>query len=320
MFSISSRPSCALPTLESRRTLLILARNAGWAAALLDDVPGALWNRALLEAARPPIGFVLPDLVRVVVAIDPAASSGEDSDETGIIVAGKDKQSRGYVLADLSGRYTPIEWARIAVAAYKAHGADRVVAEVNNGGEMVENTLRVDNLAYTAVHATRGKVVRAEPVSALYEPEVYEFSDQVFRLIKAGYIKAGSVGFSPLKFSFAEDSDRAFGIDFHEQELLEFSVVPVPANANALVQAAVKSLAVRGTALAERPEAQLGTMSFAGTGAQRAAQLAMTTRHARHARAAQALDLAIAFADSDTVEGRRRIVRAHRRYIELTSR
>jgi phage terminase large subunit-like protein len=140
-------------------------------AELLDDVPGAMWNRALLEAARPPIGFVLPDLVRVGVAIDPAASSGEDSDETGIIVAGKDKQSRGYVLGDLSGRYTPIEWARIAVAAYKAHGADRIVAEVNNGGEMVENTLRVvdDNLAYTAVHATRGKVVRAEPVSALYE-------------------------------------------------------------------------------------------------------------------------------------------------------
>jgi phage terminase large subunit-like protein len=140
-------------------------------AELLDDVPGALWNRALIEAARPPIGFVLPDLVRVVVAIDPAVSSGEDSDETGIIVVGKDKLSRGYVLADLSGRYTPIEWARIAVTAYKAHGADRVVAEVNNGGEMVEATLRVvdDNIAYTAVHATRGKVVRAEPVSALYE-------------------------------------------------------------------------------------------------------------------------------------------------------
>jgi phage terminase large subunit-like protein len=140
-------------------------------AELLDDVPGALWTRALIEAARPPIGFVLPDLVRVVVAIDPAVNSGEDADETGIIVAGKDKLSRGYVLADLSGRYTPIEWAKIAVSAYKAYGADRVVAEVNNGGEMVEATLRVvdDNLAYTAVHATRGKVVRAEPVSALYE-------------------------------------------------------------------------------------------------------------------------------------------------------
>jgi len=127
--------------------------------------------RALIEAARPPMGFVMPDLVRVVVAIDPAASSGEDADETGIIVAGKDKDSRGYVLADLSGHHTPIEWARIAVAAYKSHGADRIVAEVNNGGEMVEATLRVvdDNVAYTAVHATRGKVVRAEPVAALYE-------------------------------------------------------------------------------------------------------------------------------------------------------
>jgi hypothetical protein len=109
--------------------------------------------------------------MRVVVAIDPAVSSGEDSDETGIIVAGKDKNSKGYVLADLSGRYTPIEWARIAVAAYKNHGADRIVAEVNNGGDLVEAQMRVvdDNVAYTAVHATRGKMVRAEPVSALYE-------------------------------------------------------------------------------------------------------------------------------------------------------
>ena len=140
-------------------------------AELLDDVSGALWSRALIEAARPPRGFVMPDLVRVVVAIDPAASSGEDADETGIIVAGKDKDGRGYVLADLSGHHTPIEWARIVVAAYKRHGADRIVAEVNNGGEMVEATLRVvdDNVAYTAVHATRGKVVRAEPVAALYE-------------------------------------------------------------------------------------------------------------------------------------------------------
>jgi HK97 family phage prohead protease len=96
------------------------------------------------------------------------------------------------------------------------------------------------------------------------EPEVYEFSDQVFRLIKAGYIKAGSVGFSPLKFSFAEDSNRPFGIDFQEQELLEFSVVPVPANQNALVQAAVKSLAARGVALAERPTPAPSVMSYAG--------------------------------------------------------
>ena len=77
-------------------------------------------TRALIEAARAPMGFVLPDLVRIAVAIDPAATSGEDADETGIIVAGKDKEGRGYVLADLSGHHTPIEWARIAVAPIRA--------------------------------------------------------------------------------------------------------------------------------------------------------------------------------------------------------
>ena len=112
-------------------------------AELLDDVPGALWSRALIEAARPPMGFVMPDLVRVVVAIDPAASSGEDADETGIIVAGKDANGHGYVLADQSARYAPTEWARTAIALYRQHKADRIVAEVNNGGDMVESTIRM---------------------------------------------------------------------------------------------------------------------------------------------------------------------------------
>ena len=94
-------------------------------AELLDDMPGALWTRALIEAARAPMGFQLPDLVRIVVAIDPAASSSEDSNETGIIVAGKDAEGRGYVLADLSGRYPPTEWAKVAIAAYRAHRAPR---------------------------------------------------------------------------------------------------------------------------------------------------------------------------------------------------
>jgi hypothetical protein len=112
-----------------------------------------------------------PDLARVVVAIDPAASSHEGSDETGIIVAGRDDRGHGYVLADLSGKYQPHDWAKIAITAYRQHGADRIVAEVNNGGEMVEATLRtIDaNVPFTAVHASRGKFARAEPVSALYE-------------------------------------------------------------------------------------------------------------------------------------------------------
>jgi phage terminase large subunit-like protein len=84
---------------------------------------------------------------------------------------GKDKNGHGYVLADISGRYPPTEWARLAITAYATHGADRIVAEVNNGGDMVGATLRMvdPNVAFTAVRASRGKVVRAEPVAALYQ-------------------------------------------------------------------------------------------------------------------------------------------------------
>ncbi len=137
-------------------------------AEILDDVPGALWSRGIIEATR---SRTAPTLVRVVVAIDPAATSTEGADETGIIVAGKDAQGRGWVLADASGRYQPTEWARTAVSAYHAHAADRIVAEVNNGGEMVEATLRMidRNVPFTAVRASRGKLARAEPVAALYE-------------------------------------------------------------------------------------------------------------------------------------------------------
>ncbi|HKS88744.1 MAG TPA: terminase family protein [Stellaceae bacterium] len=137
-------------------------------AEILDDLPGALWQRALIEAART---GAAPETIRVVVAIDPAAASGADADETGIVVAGRDARGHGYVLADTSGRYAPAEWARTALAAYRAHCADRIVAEVNNGGDMVEATLRMidPNVPFSAVHASRGKAVRAEPVAALYE-------------------------------------------------------------------------------------------------------------------------------------------------------
>jgi phage terminase large subunit-like protein len=137
-------------------------------AEILDEVPGGLWSRGVVEAARVRSA---PSLVRIVVSIDPAATSGEGADETGIIVAGKDERGHAWVLADISGRYQPIEWAKAAIAAYRAHNADRIVAEINNGGEMVEATLRVidPNLAFAPVHASRGKIVRAEPVAALYE-------------------------------------------------------------------------------------------------------------------------------------------------------
>ncbi len=133
-------------------------------AEMLEDVPGALWKRSLINYAK------APDMQRVVVAIDPAATSNEGSDETGIIVAGKGIDGKGYVLADRSARVSPDSWAHRAVQAYDDFKADRVIGEVNNGGEMVYLTIStVRNVPYKAVHASRGKQARAEPVAALYE-------------------------------------------------------------------------------------------------------------------------------------------------------
>lgn len=139
-------------------------------AELLDDVPGALWTRALIDELRVTPKQV-PELIRVVVAIDPPASSGEDADEAGIVCVGLGIDGHCYVLEDASKIAKPHEWATEAIAVYNARKADRIVAEVNNGGEMVENTIRVlePNISYKAVHASRGKAVRAEPISTLYE-------------------------------------------------------------------------------------------------------------------------------------------------------
>lgn len=136
-------------------------------AELLEDTPGALWTRDMLDAAHQPI----PESGRIVIGIDPAVTSGEDSDETGIIVAASLPDGRFAVLEDLSGRFSPHAWASKAVTAYHRLKADRVVAEVNNGGDMVEATIRsVDpDVAFTAVRASRRKRVRAEPIAALYE-------------------------------------------------------------------------------------------------------------------------------------------------------
>lgn len=138
-------------------------------AEILQDVLGSLWQRDQIEADRV---SKIPDLVRIVVAIDPPVTSGDNADECGIIVAGIDKDKNGYVLADLSSQgKTPLEWCRDAVKAYYEWEADRIVAEVNQGGEMIETLLRQVNskVSYKAVRATRGKVIRAEPVAALYE-------------------------------------------------------------------------------------------------------------------------------------------------------
>ena len=136
---------------------------------ILTDKPGALWTLTGLERTR--AGETLPDMQRIVVAVDPPVSSKEGADECGIVVAGLGSDGHGYVLADESERgLDPRQWAEKAIAAYVVHGADRIVAEANQGGEMVSTVLRqVDgNVPVKLVHATRGKYLRAEPVSALY--------------------------------------------------------------------------------------------------------------------------------------------------------
>ena len=146
-------------------------------AEILDDVAGALWHREQLDAlrvqSRPPV------FERAVVAIDPAVSNNEGSDETGIVVAalarcgckGNGADLHAFVLDDLSGKWSPDAWARKAIGAYRTLPADRIVAEVNNGGALVEVNLRtVDpHASYRAVHAAQGKRTRAEPIAALYE-------------------------------------------------------------------------------------------------------------------------------------------------------
>lgn len=136
---------------------------------ILEDVPGALWRRMLIEYLR--VATVPPVLKRIVVAIDPSATSAEGSDEAGVTVTGIDNMDHGYLLEDCSLRGTPNQWASAAIIAYHRWKADKIVAEVNNGGEMVGQVIRnIDpTVAYKAVTATRGKQTRAEPVATLYE-------------------------------------------------------------------------------------------------------------------------------------------------------
>ena len=137
-------------------------------AEILGDLPGALWSMASLDAYRV---RQAPDMGRVVVSVDPAVTNTETSDEHGIIVAGISADQRGIVLEDASISGSPMEWARRAVSLYRSWGADGIVVEVNQGGDMVAHTLRtIDaNVNIIEVRASRGKHVRAEPIAALYE-------------------------------------------------------------------------------------------------------------------------------------------------------
>ena len=142
-------------------------------AEILDDIPGALWQRSNIDTNR--VNEAPLDMERVIVAVDPAASSEQGSDENGIVVVGMARNAEGYqegyVLEDASLRGTPEEWAKVAVHMYRKWSADKIVAEKNQGGEMVASVLRSVDRSITPklVHASRGKIIRAEPISSLYE-------------------------------------------------------------------------------------------------------------------------------------------------------
>ncbi len=140
-------------------------------AEVLAEAEGALWSRALLDRCR--VAEAPKYLVRVVVSVDPSGGAKATNAECGIVVAGRDQDGHGYVLADVSARLSPERWAARAVAMYEQFKADRIVCEQNYGGQMVESTIRMVSRSTPVkmIQASRGKQQRAEPVCALYEQQ-----------------------------------------------------------------------------------------------------------------------------------------------------
>lgn len=217
LLKTSSTVQTSAPTEANRANLAesflheVEARYAGTrlgrqelAGELLEDAEGALWTRAQLEAARQE---VLPQMDRIVVAVDPPVSGHAGSDECGIIVVGASTQGpvqgwRACVLDDVSLRAaSPDSWARVALTAMETWGADRLVAEVNQGGDLVQSVInQIDPMVpYKAVRASRGKVARAEPVAALYEQGrvthmagLAQLEDQMCEMTQQGFVGKGS--------------------------------------------------------------------------------------------------------------------------------
>jgi PBSX family phage terminase large subunit len=135
------------------------------------DSEHALWQWEMIDNNRlDESPFRQNEYDRIVVAIDPAVTSNKNSDETGIMVTASEGR-KGYVLEDVSGRYSPNEWANKAIAMYNKYDASRIIGEVNNGGDMIESTIKNQdaNVSYKSVRASRGKKIRAEPIASLYE-------------------------------------------------------------------------------------------------------------------------------------------------------
>ena len=183
----------------------------------LEDAEGLLWNRAIIAKA---FIDVAPKLKRIVVAIDPAVTATSESDETGIIVCATDYNDKGYILEDLSGKYSPNEWAIIAVKAVDRWNADCIVAEKNQGGDMVESVLRSQGAKNRVklVTATKGKFVRAEPIYSLYE------QNRIFHVGNLSILESQMVTFNPDK---GKSPDRVDALVWGLTELMINNKNPV---------------------------------------------------------------------------------------------
>lgn len=200
----TDNPHLPSATLARYAALPTRQRQRFYEGKYLSEVPGALWPLDTTEALR--VGE-RPELTRIVVAIDPSGSDGTGGDSQGIVAAGLGVDGHAYLLSDDSCRFSPEGWARRAVGVYHREAADLIVAEVNYGGAMVESTIRTadNNVPVKLVTASRGKHIRAEPVSALYEqgkvhhvcpagePNPFaELEEQMGMMTTAGYQGSGS--------------------------------------------------------------------------------------------------------------------------------
>ena len=170
-------------------------------AEILEDVEGALWNRNMISKALLKNTEKTPNFTRTVIAIDPAVTQNKLSNETGIVICARGEDNKFYIIDDISGKYSPDAWARKAVDNYYKYEADKIIAEVNNGGDLVERVIRnIDgNVSYGSVRATKGKYLRAEPISALYE------QDRVKHLKPFQFLEDQMANYNPMTFSGSPD-------------------------------------------------------------------------------------------------------------------
>jgi phage terminase large subunit-like protein len=172
-------------------------------AEILDDVEGGFWTRKLLEDNRLPRGAKLPEMTRIGVAIDPATTSGEKANETGIMVGGLGTNGIAYLFEDKSGVFSPEAWGRIGIETYDDYQGDAIIGERNNGGDLVKRNIRAceggDTPKIKLVWASRGKHQRAEPIAAFHEQKRIRFigsfpelEDQLIFFTPKGYEGIGS--------------------------------------------------------------------------------------------------------------------------------